>query len=126
VPESEKLYKTVWKNLLENELRKSFAMYMNTALGIRVMLSTDFERYVTLRTVSAQNEIVFYEYDTAAKKSSTELFRLKVWERGEYDESGGYEVLCANDYITVTVKITSPQNPLCPTWEEIFETVDIL
>lgn len=126
VPESEKLFKTVWKNLIENELKKSFAMYMNTALGIRVMLSTDFEQLVTMRTVSAQNEIVFYEYNTSLKKSTTELFRLRVFQRGEYEEKDGFEALCSNDYITVAVKIASPQNPLCPSWEEIFEIVDIL
>jgi len=126
VPESERIYKTVWKQLESGRLKKSAVMYINTALGIRVAIPERLDGNVTLRPIMAQNELVFYEYEGSLEKSTHQLFSIRVSEKDFYEWENGYEILCSNEYTVVTVKLHDPENELCPTWENLFDIVDIM
>ena len=126
VPESEKIYKTIWKQLYNGELKKSSVMYMNNALGIKIMYPQRLEGITTIKPIMAQNELVFYEYGGSLEKSTTPLFSIRVSEKELYEWQEGYEILCSNEYSIVTVKLYDEDNKLCPTWEELFSIVDIM
>ncbi len=126
VPESEQIFKTIWKQLDAGSLKKSLTMYINTALGIRVMIPESLEGNVTLRPIMAQNEIVFYEYKGSLENSSEPLFSIRVSQKELYEAQSGYEVLFSNEYVVVTVKLFDEENELCPTWERLFEMVDVM
>ena len=126
VPESEQIFKTIWKQLEGGLLKKSITMYINTALGIRVMIPESLEGNITLRAIMAQNEIVFYEYNESLENSTNALFSIRVSQKELYEAQSGYDVLCSNEYVVVTVKLHDAENELCPTWENLFEMVDIM
>ncbi|MBQ8868105.1 MAG: hypothetical protein IJ027_00090 [Oscillospiraceae bacterium] len=126
VPESEQIYKTIWKQLDGDVLVKSLTMYINTALGLRIMIPESLEGNITLKAIMAQNEIVFYEYEGSLAESVDPLFSIRVSEKELYEWQSGYDVLCSNEYVVVTVKLHDSENELCPTWENLFEMVDII
>ncbi len=126
VPESEQIFKTVWKQLDGGSLKKSLTMYINTALGIRVMIPESLEGNITLRPIMAQNEVVFYEYNESLENSDDALFSIRVSQKEFYEAQSGYEVLRSNEYVVVTVKLFNEENELCPTWERLFEMVDVM
>ncbi len=126
VPESEQIFKTIWKQLEGGALVKSLTMYINTALGLRIMIPESLEGNITLKAIMAQNEIVFYEYEGSLEKSDQPLFSIRVSEKDLYEWQSGYDVLCSNEFVVVTVKLHNSDNELCPTWENLFEMVDII
>ncbi|MBQ7799077.1 MAG: hypothetical protein IJ370_01155 [Oscillospiraceae bacterium] len=126
VPESEQIFKTIWKQLDGGALKKSLTMYINTALGIRIMIPESLEGNITLKAIMAQNEIVFYEYAGSLAESVQPLFSIRVSEKDLYEWESGYDALCSNEYVVVTVKLHDAENELCPTWETLFEIVDIM
>ena len=126
VPESEQIYKTIFKQLEGGTLSKSLTMYINTALGLRIMIPESLEGNITLKAIMAQNEIVFYEYEGSLAESVNPLFSIRVSEKDLYEWQSGYDVLCSNEYVVVTVKLHDSENELCPTWEKLFEMVDII
>ncbi len=126
VPESEQIFKTIWKKLENGSLKKSITMYINTALGIRVMIPESLEGKITLRAIMAQNEIVFYEYNESLEKSTNALFSIRVSQKELYEAQSGYDVLRSNEYVVVTVKLHDEENELCPTWQGLFEMVDMM
>lgn len=126
VPESEQIFKTIWKQLDGGALKKSLTMYINTALGIRIMIPESLEGNITLKAIMAQNEIVFYEYAGSLAESVQPLFSIRVSEKDLYEWESDYDALCSNEYVVVTVKLHDAENELCPTWETLFEIVDIM
>ena len=126
VPESEQIYKTIWKQFDGRVLSKSIVMYMNTTLGVRVLIPDHLEGNITLKSIAARNEIVFYEYEGSIEQSVSPLFSIRVSEKELYEREEGYDVLCSNEYTVVTVKLNDEDNELCPTWENLFEMVDIM
>ncbi len=126
VPESEKLYKTVWKRLEGGALKKSAVMYISSTLGIRINIPQRLDGNVTIKAIAAQNELVFFEYSGSLEKSSTELFKIRVSSRELYERQDGYDILKSNDYTVVTVNITDEENELCPTWETLYNIIQII
>ncbi|MEE1279419.1 MAG: hypothetical protein UHH95_01135 [Oscillospiraceae bacterium] len=126
VPESEKIYKTVWKRLMGKRLEKSAVMYISTAFGIRVTIPRRLDGKVTIKPITAQNELVFYEYEDSLEKSTKEIFSIRVSEKELYESEDGHEVLKSTDYKVVTVKITDEESELCPTWETLYKIVEIV
>ncbi|MBQ1262697.1 MAG: hypothetical protein IIX89_00230 [Oscillospiraceae bacterium] len=126
VPESEQIFKTIWKTLKDGSLEKSLTMYINSALGLRVMIPESLEGNITLRPIMAQNEVVFYEYKGSLESSNDPLFSIRVSQKELYEAQSGYEVLCSNEFVVVTVKLFNEENELCPTWERLFEMVDVM
>ena len=126
VPESEQIFKTIWKQFEGGALKKNLTMYINSALGLRVMIPESLEGNITLRPIMAQNEIVFYEYKESLENSSEPLFSIRVSQKELYEPQDGYDVLRSNEYVVVTVKLFDEENELCPTWERLFEMVDVM
>ena len=126
VPESERIYKTVWKRLSGNSLKKSAAMYISTAFGIRVTIPQRLDGKVTIKPITAQNELVFYEYEDSLEQSVHKLFSIRVSEKEMYEWENGYEVLKSTDYTVVTVHIADGESELCPTWETLYKIVEIM
>lgn len=125
LPESEQIYKTVWHHLENGELRKSDIMYISP-LGVRITIPKELDGKVTLRSFSAQSQITFYEYEGTLEKSQNELFSIRVFDKEVYEEDKAFEVLKSNDYTVVTVKMTDIQHKLVPTWQTIFQMVEIV
>lgn len=126
VPESEKIYKTVWKRLSGAELKKSAVMYISTAFGIRVTIPKRLDGNVTIKPITAQNELVFFEYEGSLEKSTHQLFSIRVSEKEKYEQQQGYEILKSTDYTVVTVKIDDVDSEYCPTWETLYKIVEII
>ena len=126
VPESERIYKTVWKQLEGTGLVKSSVMYINTALGIRVLIPERLDGNITLKPIMAQNELVFYEFSGRLETSDKPLFSIRVSEKELYEWEEGYEILVSNEYTVVTVKLHDSENDLCPTWQVLFDMIEIM
>jgi len=126
VPESEKIYKTVFKHLENGELVKSAVVYMNSALSLQIAVPNELDGNVTIKPNMAQNEIVFYEFDTSLENSTKPLFSVKSVKKELYEKTEGYDVLISNDYITVSVKLFDSENELCPSWQTLYEIINIL
>lgn len=123
--ESERLYKTVWKRLEGNELVLSRVMFISP-FGIRITLTESMDRELTLKPISASREIVFYEFNKTLEQSQKELFRIMVSEKDGFELSEGFEVLKANDYTVVSVKIIDAENTNSLTWGSLYELVEII
>ncbi len=126
VPESERIYKTVWKKLSGNALKKSAVMYISTALGIRVTIPKKLDGNVTIKPITAQNELVFYEYEGSLEKSTKEIFSIRVSEKELYEQEDGYDILKSTDYTVVTVRVSDEDSELCPTWETLYKIVEMV
>ena len=90
------------------------------------MIPESLEGNITLRPIMAQNEVVFYEYKGSLESSNDPLFSIRVSQKELYEAQSGYEVLCSNEFVVVTVKLFNEENELCPTWERLFEMVDVM
>ena len=101
-------------------------MYISTAFGIRVTIPRRLDGKVTIKPITAQNELVFYEYEDSLEKSTKEIFSIRVSEKELYESEDGHEVLKSTDYKVVTVKITDEESELCPTWETLYKIVEIV
>lgn len=123
--ESERLYKTVWKQLDGSELILSRVMFISP-FGIRITLTESMDRELTLKPISASREIVFYEFDKTLEQSQKELFRIMVSEKEDFEASEGYEILKANDYTVVSVKIIDAENTNSLTWGSLYELIEII
>lgn len=126
VPESEKIYKTVFKRLEGTELVKSRVVYINTALGIRITIPERLDTKVTIKPLAAHNELVFYEYGGSLNESIKEIFSIRVSDKKTYEKQTGYEALKSNDFTVVTVKITDGESEFCPTWKTLYSIVEIM
>lgn len=126
VPESEKIYKTVFKRLEDGRLQKSRVVYINTALGIRITIPEKLDTRVTIKPLAAQNEIVFYEYEGSLNESTKEIFSVRVSDKKTYQKTQGYDVLKSTDFTVVTVKITDDESEFCPTWKTLYSIVEIM
>lgn len=126
VPESEKIYKTVFKKLEGNELIKSHVVYINTALGIRITIPEKLDTRVTIKPLAAHNELVFYEYGGSLSESTKEIFSIRVSDKKAYEKQSDYEVLKSNGFTVVTVKITDDESEFCPTWKTLYNIVEIM
>lgn len=124
--ESEIIYKTVWKSLEGNTLKKSAVSYVNQPMSLEIVIPEKLDGKVTIKPSMAQNEIVFYEYDTSLEQSENALFSIKSVKKELYQKEEGYDVLISNEYITVTVKIFNDESSLCPTFSTLYEIVNIL
>ena len=124
--ESERIYKTVWKKLSDGSLKKSSVMYISTAFGIRVTIPERIDGKVTIKPITAQNELVFYEFEGSLEKSDHEIFSIRVTKKQDYQEQSGYELLKSTDYTVVTVRIADEESELCPTWETLYKIVEII
>lgn len=125
VPESEKLYKTVWKSLSNGKLVKSKVMYISS-LGIRITIPSRMDGNVTIKSVSAQNELKFYEFEGDLTQSTKELFSIRISEKEQYTAQAGYDILKSTDYTVVAVHIADGENELCPTWETLYNIIEIV
>lgn len=125
VPESERLYKTVWKRLVNGKLVKSKVMYISS-MGIRVTIPSRMDGNVTIKPLSAQNELKFYEFNEDLTQSTKELFSIRISEKEFYESQAGYDILKTTDYTVVTVFIADGENELCPTWETLYNIVEII
>ena len=125
LPESEQIYKTVWHQLADGELKKSDVMYISS-LGVRITIPKELDGKVTLRSFSAPGQITFYEYAGSLEKSTTELFSIRIFEKETYEKQEGFEVLKSNDYTVVTAKVIDVEHGLVPTWQTIFKMVEIV
>ncbi len=125
VPESEKIYKTVWKNLVSGRLKKSQTMFISS-FGIRIGFTENMEKSLTIKPITARNELVFYEYNNSLEESDTELFRIMVSEKEGFELEEGYEILKSTEYTVVSVKITAPENENCLTWGTLYEITQIV
>ncbi len=123
--ESEKLYKTVWKQLNGSTLRESIKMFISS-FGIRVTFTEGMDKNLTLKPINASREIVFYEFNKTLMQSGDELFRIMVSEKEGFELSKGYEILKTNDYTVVSVKITDSENTNSLTWGSLYELVEII
>lgn len=126
VPESEKIYKTVFKKLEDGKLKKSHVVYISTALGIRVTIPEKLDTFVTIKPLAAQNEIVFYEYGGSLSESSKEIFSIRASDKKVHKKEAGYEVLKSTDFTVVTVKITDGESEYCPTWKTLYKIIEIM
>lgn len=123
--DSEKIYKTVWKNLVGNTLRESNTMYISS-LGIRFIIPKSLDGKITVKPEIAQNEIVFLEYNKEGLGASEEIFRIRVSEKEGFELENGYEILKSNDYTTISVKISNPDSSVCPAWQTIYDNTEIV
>lgn len=126
VPESEKIYKTVFKKLEGDKLKKSQVVYISTSLGIRITIPERLDTFVTIKPLAAQNELVFYEYGGSLSGSTKEIFSIRVSDKKAYEKETGYEVLKSNDFTVVTVKITDDESEFCPTWKTLYDITEIM
>ena len=99
---------------------------MNSALSLQIAVPNELDGNVTIKPNMAQNEIVFYEFDTSLENSTKPLFSVKSVKKELYEKTEGYDVLISNDYITVSVKLFDSENELCPSWQTLYEIINIL
>lgn len=125
VPESECLYKTIWRQLSGNRLVKSKTTYSTAALGIRITVPPMLEGRVTLRTDMAHSEMTFYQYEGSLEQSNQVLFSLRVIDREQPRPAETYQLLCNNEFTSVWVRLYDVENPLCPKTADLAAWVTI-
>lgn len=125
VPESERIYKTVFKTLSNGELKKSLVMYISP-FGVRIGINEKLDGNVTIKPDFTKNEIVFYEFNKTLADSTNMLFSVKVSEKEGYEQIEGYDILKSTDYTVVSVNVADGGNELCPSWSLIYESVEII
>jgi len=69
---------------------------------------------------------VFYEFSGRLETSDNPLFSIRVSEKELYEWEEGYEILVSNEYTVVTVKLHDSENDLCPTWQVLFDMIEIM
>ncbi len=124
VPESERLYKTVWQTVSEGSLAVSNKMYIGSS--IRLTLESKSADKLTVKYTAARNELVFYEFNRSLEASQNALFSVKVSEKELFEAEEGYHKIAENDYIVVTAKIINEQSSLSLGLEELEKLVYII
>ena len=124
VPESERLYKTVWQTVSEGSLAVSSEMYIGSS--IRVAFDSKSADKLTVKYTAARNELVFYEFNRSLEASQNALFSVKVSEKELFEAEEGSHKIAENDYTVVTAKIINEQSPLALSLDRLEELVYII
>jgi hypothetical protein len=99
LPDTEQLKMTTWLTYQNKSLIAKYYGYYSINDAYFFALPDSWKDKVTIKVDNNHNDIVFYEYNNSLEDSTTELLRLTVSTKDEYEnvQNSGYQLMRENN-----------------------------